>query len=321
MAPPNITSLSPGKILFSLAVTLLILVIIFQEVQPRAMADALGQLGALTLAAGVLISLVLNLFQAAELLRCSLLTFGQRVTYSQALAATVSSLGPKMVLPGGLGVVVRVAYIHLALSRDLALSTAAIALIPLLKLGCMMTIALGGWALGADLPDQAAAMVATALAAMVAVSWAACRSSSRLLDLLATRWSRLRRLLQVLDSLRQGNRLWPLAQTMAHALLSSALEVAIFAVILSSMTDLAAPLTLISGFSLCTAGSKIPVAILGLGAREALILVLLSPLAPAATLLAASLTYSVITFIVPPLITAPFTGPLLARMIKRSKKS
>lgn len=317
MEIPNASSLNLRKVLFSLAVTLLILALIFREVRPRALADALGQLDVLTLAAGVFLSLLLNLFQAAEVLRCSLLACGQQVTYRQALAATVCSLGPKMVLPGGLGVVVRVAYLHLAIGRDLAMSTAAVVLIPWLKLGCTMAIAMAGWALGADLPAEATTVAAAALAAMVAVSWAATRSKHHLLDMLAARWSRLRRLHEVLSSLSQGDRPWPLVQTLAHALLSSTLEVLIFAVIFSSMGESSDLVTLIGAFSLCTVGSKVPLAFLGLGAREALVVLLLAPLAPTATLLAASLTYSVITIVLPPLLTAPFTGPLLSQMIKR----
>ena len=293
--------------LLSLAFTLAILALLLGGVRPAKLVAALGQLSPAVLALGLAASLLVNLLQAAELLRRALAVFGQDLSYRRALIACVRTLTPKMALPGGLGLVVRILYLHRAARLDLAGVTMSQALIPWFKLAWMLALPLVGHALGAPVPPLALVLVSAGLAGMLVLSWAAPRTGLLLLEQAAARWDKLRRLRQTLSTLGQQRRPGPLAVTAMHALLSAGLEVLLFYVILVGVMGPVAPVTVLALFPLCALGSKVPVAFLGLGAREALVLLLFGPFAPPAQLLAAALAYSALGFLLPPLLTAPFT--------------
>lgn len=295
------------RLVISVAFTVGILALLLWQVQPGELVQAAGQLGLGTLALALLVSALLNVFQAAEVLRRSLGVMGQPLGYGQSLGATVATLAPKMALPGGLGVVVRVLYLHRVLGLDLAGVTVSVALIPWFKLGWMLAMPLAGAALGAKVPMPALVAVGGALAAVLLLSWAAPRGGLLLLDRVAARWSRLRRLEQTLAALGKQARPWPLVVTMLHALLSAALEVLLFSVILVGVLGPVDYVAVLALFPLCALGSKVPVAFLGLGAREALVLLLLASMGSDAQLLAAALAYSAVGFLLPPLLAAPFT--------------
>ena len=295
------------KLLLSLAFTGAILALLLWRVRPAELGAALGQLSLASLTLALLTSFLLSLVQAAELLRRALDALGQHLSYGQALGATLRTLTPKMALPGGLGVVVRVLYLQRAMGLDLAGASMSMVLIPWFKLGWMLVLPLMGFALGAPVPAPALAAVAVALGGVILLSWAGPRSGLLLLDRAAARWSRLERLRQTLAALSQQARPGPVALTALHALISAALEVLLFAAIIVGVIGPVDPVTVLALFPLVALGSKVPVAFLGLGAREALVLLLFAPLGTPAQLLAAALAYSALGFLLPPLLSAPFT--------------
>jgi len=296
------------RLITSLVITAGILMLLLHRVQLGELMGALSRLGVLTLLLALVVSLVLNALQAAECLRWSLRIFGQRLLFAQALEATVSTLAPKMVLPGGLGVVVRVLYLHRVAGLDLAGVTMSLALIPWFKLMWMLVMPLAGFALGATVPTAALVTVTAALAVVLALTWVAPRGGLFLLDRLARQWPRLRRLQEILTGLGGQPGRGPVAITLIHAFISASLEVVLFAVVLIGVLGVEVDLVaLLALFPLCALGSKIPVAFLGLGAREALVLFLFAQFGDEASLLAAALAYSAIGFLLPPLLAAPFT--------------
>ena len=94
------------------------------------------------------------------------------------------------------------------------------------------------------------------------------------------------------------------------------MKLGLFGLILHALGgDLQLP-TLVAYFPLCAIGSKVPVAVLGLGVRETLVLLFLAPLAAPPILLATSLIHSILAFILPPLLMSLFTWKLASRILR-----
>ncbi len=292
------------------ALALLFVVTTLARVSPRAIGAAIVRADAALFAFAVLLSLVLNTFQSAALLRSALRATGVVVPFRGALAATTGSLTAHATLPVGSGHALRVAYLCRVHGADPVAGSAAVALILLLKLAVLAGSALLGCAL---LPAPSPWLLTALVAALVAVP-AAPFVGPALLGRLRARGRAAR-----LTAVRAQAQVRPLIGAAAHATISVLAEIVVFGILLRATGGAPDPIRLAVLLPLCIVASKLPFTPMGLGTREAAVLALLGGMGSPPTLLAASLLFGVVEQILPGALGAPLIAPFLARLARADR--
>ena len=259
-----------------------VLLVVAWRIAPGSIAGALGQASLPWVLAAAAAALLFNTVQSAEVLRWALRGFGVDIGYGTALTATAGNMAIKAALPAGTGELARVAWLRRTCGVDPARSSAAIATLLWLKLLWLLAIALAG-----ALVQGASAVTSAALTAGLCL--VAC------LPPIARRLGRWPRVARALGSARPG----AIAVCAAHALLAVAAEIGVFAMLLHACGGHVEPGALAAGMPLVIVGSKVPVTIMGLGAREGLVVLLLSGSSPGAVLAASALLFSAVEYLLP----------------------
>lgn len=114
---------------------------------------------------------------------------------------------------------------------------------------------------------------------------------------------------------RRGATVAALAASFGWALGMGVGQLAVFALALRALGLAIPAAALLAWFPLCLLGAKLPLAWLGLGLREALVVVLFRGSAPAEALLAASLVFSLLEQVLPGLLGLVFAPRFLARTL------
>jgi uncharacterized membrane protein YbhN (UPF0104 family) len=232
----------------------------------------------LWLGLAVVLGAVQNTGLSASATRRALAVLGIDVPFSKVLTATVHNLALQSALPVGAGQAGRVAWLVRAAGTPLAATTAA-------------TI--------------------TQLAAKFVALGALCALGH---GLLAGRWWPAAVVVvcaAVLSGLAgaRGWLRWPgaLPGLLGSTTLVVAAGLLAFMACAQAIGATLSPLVVLAFVPLSTAGAKLPPTLLGLGAREALVVALLAPYAEPAALLAISLLHSTVTQVLPALAGTVFT--------------
>ncbi len=305
--------------LLPLAVTTLItagvLALLLTRFDGDSIVAALGSAEVSWLLVGLAGALVLRIFQAAELLRVALLAYGVRVPYRVALTTTVGSLGVQAVLPWGAGHTARIAYLSRAYGTDVSASSAATITIIWLKVILACSLVVVGWV---ALPEAPLA-VGVSMLALVAVLAATPALAMKLGPRLIRRnggTGRLARVGAALCRIEDNVRPAVLIGAGAHALFAVLANLAVFGVLLVAVGGPMAPLAILTYVPIAWLVARLPLTVHGVGTREAVVVVVLGSFAEPEVLLAASLLYSAVSFLIPALLGSVITWPFVSRIVR-----
>lgn len=295
-------------------VTAVVLAALVWTVRPGPILDAMVRTDPLLLALAIAISLLLNTVQSAEVLRWTLRGLGERITFGQALSATAGNMAIKATLPAGTGELTRAAYLHRVCGVGAAPATAVVLAILWLKLCWLLAMAVVGWLLlpAGDWTHGGPLLAALALSAML--PWLLRRRPGPD-DGAAAEAKGWRGLPAALSVAMAGIRLLPFAAGALHGLLAVLGEIFVFGFLLHAggvPPPLAATLAFVP---LAVIGAKIPITLLGLGTREALIVTLMSGTASLAALAGAGLLFSAVSYVLPAALGTALTWSYLRRIL------
>lgn len=316
---PGPTARRRARVFVMAAVSVVLITAVVRAVDTDALTRTAASTPLSALLAAAAAALFFNTLQSAELLRAALATFGVALSWRATLAATVGSIGLQAVLPVGVGAAGRVAYLVRVHGAGLAPASAATAAILLAKLGWLCGLAAAGWLLRPTGSAWHGVALAGATAAVVGVA-----AGAGPLSRIAGAHLASPRLREVAASLsRSGDRASARAvsHTVAHALVAVAAEAAIFVGLLGAIAADADLVTAAARFPLCVIGGRVPVTLFGVGAREALVLVLMPGVASPEELLATALAFSVVEYVVPALLGTVVTGPFVHRALASADRT
>ncbi len=264
--------------------------------------------------AATLLSLLCATLQTAELRRQALRAFRIEIPFRSALLATAGTLALHHSLPAGSGAAASIAYLRQRHGASMPRSIAAFAMIFWLKLVTLLVISLLGWC---ALPQHTidwtvVAAAAVVLPALTVLLWI---SVSRPIRRWAGRTEVVGRMRELWLTVRrtplQGR---ALALTVGHSLLSVLSDMLVFGLLLRALGARIDTAQLLAYLPLCLLGARIPISSMGLGTREALVLLFFSHVADAGVLFATSLLFSVIEHMLPALLGTLMTAPFLSSL-------
>lgn len=267
-------------LLASALISALLCALVLRGVDARALATALGAADGLRLGAAALLALAVNVPLSAFALTWALRSHGAALPLGSATRATLGHLA----LHAGAGFVVGkgARALHLTRSQGVDGKAALAAEVSLLALKAVALLALAGT--GALLEG---ALWALPLALLVGLG--------------VLRW--------------RGGKLGALVTSFAGALAMGLGQVAVFLLALSALGAALPFGRVLELFPLCLLGAKAPVALMGLGLREALVLAAFRGSAPTETLLLASLLFSLTEQVLPGLLGLVFAPRFLGKTL------
>ncbi|MBK7584780.1 MAG: flippase-like domain-containing protein [Myxococcales bacterium] len=246
---------------------------------------AFGHAQALPLGLAMLVALAINLPLSALALRSALAAHGVRVPLRTALSATLGHLA----LHAGLSLVVGKPARALFLKREHGVDAKA-------ALAAEFTLLVAKVASLLVLTGVGAALMHSswyALGVLLILAW-------------ALSWAR-----------RGGARGVAIASTFVWSTSMAAGQLVVFALCLWALGSSAPLGATLLFFPLCLLGAKLPVALMGLGVRETLVVVLMSGVAPAETLFGAALAFSLLEQVLPGLVGLVFAPRFVERALSR----
>lgn len=300
------------RTLAAAVLTAAVLAVVLVQARPGPVLDALVEASPWWIAAAAAAALAFNTLQSAEVLRWCLRGFGVRIPYAKALAATAGNMAIKAALPAQTGEIARVAWLQRSCGVEPLRSTAAIASLLWFKVAALVAMAAAGLAAMAFEPRWLCTVVillAAGTACVPVVLLCTGRSSVRA-D--AAGWRRVPAAAAAAVSSAEP---LPLAAGAALAAVSVGAEVAVFAMILVGLGGDADLPRILAFVPLVILGAKVPLTILGLGTREALVVVLLAGSGSSATLAAAGLSFSALEYLLPALAGLAFTWSYVRRIV------
>jgi uncharacterized membrane protein YbhN (UPF0104 family) len=295
-----------GTVLVTTLLTFLIFALLWHLLEPRQVVAALAGGDPLLIGLAALVALLFNTVQSAELQRWLIRGLGARAPYLEILTATVGNLAIQGTLPASFGHFVRASYLHRRCGVPLANATAAAVTGLWFKLCWLLALSVVGQALGRVTGLVLVAALVLTVAAPLLV---------RRLGGVPLGDGKLARAVAAVAESAGAVRPVPLLVGAGHALISVVAEVGIFWLLLLAMGVQASPAMLLFTFPMVILGSKVPVTPMGLGTREAMVVVLLSGVAQPEVLVAAALAYSVLEHLLPSLVGTVFTWSYIKRII------
>jgi uncharacterized membrane protein YbhN (UPF0104 family) len=290
-----------------------LLAVAFTTVDLEGVLEAVAGADLVTVALAISVSVFFNTVQSAELLRRGLVAVGERPRFRDVLDATTGNLALQAVIPLGAGNAGRVVWLTRLAGVDAARGTVAIVLVLALKLVAVLGLAVVGALLGPASalvrPWLPAALLALSMVGLAILPALARATVARLPEKLA----RLSGGLAVALTEARPRRL---AWVLVHALLAMASEIAVFGLMLLAVGARVDPLLVLAAFPLVTVGAKVPLTTMGVGTRDALVLLLLAGAAPPETLLAATFLFTVSEYLLPLVVGTALAGPFMARMVR-----
>jgi uncharacterized membrane protein YbhN (UPF0104 family) len=290
-------------------VTLGVLLVVALKVEPGPIIDALEGLSPAWVIAAALVALLFNTLQSAEAFRWALRSFGVRIGYGTALTATAGNMAIKAALPAGAGELARVAWLHRTCSVDPMRSTAAIAALLWLKLLWLLAISLAG-----------SLLVAGQAVTRIALLASLCLAAS--LPLVARRWMRepddargWHRIAAALGRTTRAARPASLVLCGLHALLAVTAEIGVFAMLLHACGGRVDAVHIAAWIPLVIIAAKVPLTLMGLGAREGLVVLLLAGSSPEAVLAASALLFSAVEYVLPAAVGTALTWSYVRRIL------
>ncbi|MGE0785146.1 MAG: lysylphosphatidylglycerol synthase transmembrane domain-containing protein [Sandaracinaceae bacterium] len=277
------------KVIVPAAITLVVIALVVREVEVARLLDAFASADLVLVVVACALALFFNTVQSAELLRAALSAFGTPVSFRGALAATVGNLAIHAVLPAATGNVSRVAYLVKKEGANVPRSTAAVLALLWMKLVSLFGLAALGWTLAERAEPWQGAVSVAGFVLTLAGGLAVPRLAALLRRLVPKRLERIDRALgEGLDRIAVGRLLY----AGLHSFVAVAIELAIFQVLLRAVGGPFAPVAILATFPLVVIGAKVPLTLMGIGTREALVLVSFGAASSGGTLLAATLLFS-----------------------------
>lgn len=299
--------------LLTLASAAAILTLLFVTVDRGELLRALGGSHTGWLVLAVVMSLLSNTGQNAEMLRAALAAVGARLGRREALEVVVGSMAIHTLLPTGFGHLARAAWICRVGGVDPDAAVSANLAIPWLKGTWMLALA-GAGRLALSGPGDAPAWWLLAAAATVLWGGSSLPGSA---GAVLRRVRRMSGFAERLEALRSSLRPRKAVIAAIHAGLVVTTETAIFASCLLAVGADVGGLQLVAGFPLVLIAARLPITTLGLGTREAAVLLLFAGTAPAEHLLAASLLFAAVERLLPAAIGSLFAWRFADRLVER----
>jgi len=271
-------------------ITVGVLVAVVWLVDVRLIGSALSRTDPLWIAGAVVVSALINVVLGAEAIRFILQGLGVRISRSVALRATVGNLALQGVLPAATGNLSRAAWLVKTQQTPVAETTAAAVLTVIFKVTSFGILAGLGWAWMGGSAMHGAGLALGLVAALVAVVIARKTASD---------WV----------ALTAG---FGFAGSMVGS------ELVVFYLILRALGVVADPALILAWMPLALIGAKLPLTVLGVGTREALVVVLFTGLADPAVLAAAALLHSFVVHVAPSVIGTALTFGFLREALNPS---
>ena len=301
-----------GVLALTSLVTLVVLALVLRTVDPAAVLTSLSRADAGLLVLVLLLPLVVDTLLAALTLRETLRSYGVKTTYAAALAATAGNLAIHQSMPSSIGIFGRVVYLARAHGVDERAGSLSVVTVLWLKLGWLLLMAaIASWFVaGTGLPVRLGLVAAwLGVLSLAAVApWLARRLGERAAA------GRVGAALGAVGAIRA--RRPALLRASLSALPLVALEPFVFWLALLALGGSIEPLVVLAAIPLCIIVAKLPITLMGLGTREAMVLTLFSGLEEPETLLLASLLYGAGQHLLPALVGALLTFPFVGRIVR-----
>ncbi len=279
---------SGARFALGMAVAVLLCGVLIWKIEPRPIGAAIGRGDLGLLASALCISILSNSVLSAELFGHVLRAVGVHLSRRAVLGATLENMALQAALPFAAGHASRAAHLVRVHGADKRRATLSVGLLLALKLVALAVLALAG--LAGRYPFASA--LAAALVALAFVIARRARSA----EPRALGWS------------------------LFWAVVITALQVAMFVLILAALQARVPVAMTIARFPLCLLLAKLPVAWMGFGTREAAVLVAFSGATGTPSLVAASLLFGVIDQIVPGVLGAVFAPRLVSQWRQGQRK-
>jgi uncharacterized membrane protein YbhN (UPF0104 family) len=268
----------------AVGVSAALLWLIATQVDVHRVSAVLGAADARLIAAAVVAALFVNLPLSALSLERALAAHGVKLSLGAALGATVGHLALHAGGTAVVGKAARALYLSKAHGVEAAAAVRAEVTLLALKLVALLVLAAAGAALARAW--WSAPCLVLVLGALVA-------------------WGE-----------RRGARAAALSGAFAWALAMGMGQLVVFTLALRSL-DVTLPVIQVLGlFPLCLVGAKLPVSLMGLGVREALVLLMFRGSVPAEALLGATLLFSLTEQVLPGLLGLGFSPRFVARTLR-----
>ena len=311
------------KWLATLAVTLLLLAVVFRQVPLDDILSCWGRASLLPLLAALAVSFVTNCWLSAEKWRYILKPLGLALSPGETFLVKMGSMPVKSVLPARAGESSRVFYLYRRHDFSLVKSTASIMieLVTNLLVFCVYVVA-GGLLLRLN-PYGAVYVIGTGLAAALLLAIAFTRPTvqglaARLADKVP--WPTVRGGLKTFLGIHRYYSWRRLLVIMLYSFVIQSGKLLTFLLINFSFGTAMPAVAYVLILPLSVLVSSIPITILGLGLREGALEVLLGQYAaiPTATVLGTALIFSMVEYIFPVLLGAIWTRRFMAGMIEKT---
>lgn len=303
-----------GVTILTSALAIGVLVVLLTRIDVRDVEQSVANANPWLLASAVLFPLLLHTFQTAVALRQTLRGFGSEITYSAAMETIVGNLAIHGTLPAGTGSLVRVAYLNRTQDIPLGVAAATLVSVHWFKLLWLVLIAALGWWLRGATGYWTAAAISLGLLGMVAASLLLPRISRPFAK--TQRDGRLATLLRTFAEIANRIRPRELAKGALHTLPIILGQLTTFAILLVALDVAIDPYLIAAVLPLCMIGAKLPITFMGIGTREALVVVLMASSASPQVLLTAGLLFSLTDHVIPALVGTLFTRRFLAHLIR-----
>ncbi len=307
-------SLRVASLVAATALTVALLVVVIRQVEPRQVWQALSRCDGLLLAGAALFALLTTTLLAAELLRLLLRGFGEQVSFSATFIAKVGNMAIHALMPSGSGSLGSVAYLHRVHSAHLGRAMTATFSALWFKLGWLLLLSTVGSLL---LPSADRALaIGLASASLVIVVASLCGPSLlRRLSRSVSAEGRIGRAVNTMSESMSTIEPGYLALGTGGALLVVVADIVLFGLAAAAVGVSFDVGQLVAFFPLVIIGAKLPVTLMGIGAREALVVLLFASAAPPEQLLAAALLFSVLDKLLPAALGLLLTWNFVRRIV------
>ncbi len=300
--------------LLTVALTIGVMALLLTRIDLEGVRQSLAGVDYRLLGVAILVSLGLQTVQTAVVLRQTLRGFGHEISFAASMETIVGNLAIHGALPAGTGSVVRMAYLRRTHGVQLGAAAAALISIHWFKLIWLVLLSAVGWWLHGTGARGPAVLVSAVLLGMLAVTAVLPRLSRRFAGSRGP--GRFGDALRALADLAEQLRPRALWKGALQTLPIIAGQLGNFAVLVAALGASVDATLIVAALPVCMIGAKIPVTFMGIGAREALVVVLMASMAEPGVLMAAGLLLSLVDHIIPALVGTLFTRRFLVRLFE-----
>ena len=315
-------SRKPGWAIHSIGValvTIIIFVVLFSKIDLSHTISVLTQIDPKFLIIAIILSIVSNIIIPTEEWRCILKALGCKISYKDALLMKLGNAPIKNITPFKSGEMIRVFCLKKMCNVPFSLGMLSVFMSVVFGLFAICLIAFFGCIVFAKNPYGIGYMsfLSVVLITFLHILFRKDREGMILCSL--KRWSeKLYGALKSFKELYVSVQIWKLVLPFLYVVIVKVSEVLVFFVIFKGLGAQLPISSLFIFVPIVMIVSFVPIAILGLGVREGVILMLFNGDASGEILLSGGILFSVIDYVLPAVIGLFFTRGLLAKVLAKN---